>query len=391
MLPINTMQPVVRDRIPPTLEVNSQVSPFVNYGTSLFTHGLIALDEGKDISSDIQAKLTSLPNTFVENGTVDVTFYVYDSGANYVERSVSLDIVGSSKHPVPVLYDFSVLNEIPEEFTKTNGEWQLTSLGLQALGEMPSSPRWNIELQADADSDIQMEFVPIEEGQVNGLIIRSKDLGNMFYVFYRDNAISVTQRLDGVTTTHETHFVDSYTVDSVISLGVSCEGNLLSVYDGSEKVIEYENDDFRYASGFGVISTSDQAFYQKIMVGQAGALTFGEYEMANQPPTASAGPNQSVAAGVKVQLNGLNSTPGVSFNWYQVSGSPVNLRNSNTATPSFTSPAVSEAGAVVIGLTVELDGLVSTESTVTINYAAFSGPTKNPNSLSSNINKKLIR
>jgi LmbE family N-acetylglucosaminyl deacetylase len=61
----------------------------------------------------------------------------------------------------------------------------------------------------------------------------------------------------------------------------------------------------------------------------------------NQAPTAFAGPNQTVAGGSVVQLNGSGSDPEgatLTFAWTQTSGPPVTLTGANTATPGFTAP-----------------------------------------------------
>ncbi len=68
---------------------------------------------------------------------------------------------------------------------------------------------------------------------------------------------------------------------------------------------------------------------------------------ANQPPTANAGPTQSVAAGAPVQLDASSSTSGThpiaSYEWSQTPLSTVILTNFTTATPSFTAPTSDSA------------------------------------------------
>ena len=62
----------------------------------------------------------------------------------------------------------------------------------------------------------------------------------------------------------------------------------------------------------------------------------------NQPPTADAGPDQTVASGASVTLNGNGSTDTdgtiASYAWTQTVGPNVTLTGANTATPSFTAP-----------------------------------------------------
>ena len=63
----------------------------------------------------------------------------------------------------------------------------------------------------------------------------------------------------------------------------------------------------------------------------------------NQVPTANAGTDQDVEAGVLVTLDGSASSDpdgdDLGFDWRQVSGAPVDLRDAQTAAPSFTASA----------------------------------------------------
>ncbi|TAJ08569.1 MAG: hypothetical protein EPO61_10810 [Nitrospirae bacterium] len=66
----------------------------------------------------------------------------------------------------------------------------------------------------------------------------------------------------------------------------------------------------------------------------------------NEPPIADAGPNKSVKAGTKVELNGLNSRDpegeALFYSWSQVRGSKVPLLDVNMPRASFLAPQVSE-------------------------------------------------
>lgn len=376
MLPINTMQPVVRDTIPPTFSNDAMVSAEVKYGTNIFISGLKALDEGRDISRDIKYSFDELPDTFVEGGSIPTLFYVYDKGGNYIEQEVEVPITGSPKHPTPTLYDFTQLAEIPAAFTQTNGEWAVTENGLMSVGIMPPSPRWNISLDTDADADFQIQFIPVTAGLVHGVTFRGSGLNDMFYCFYRDGVFTLWERFDGVP--QEVTFVtdDTLNENSLISLGVSCVGDTLTIYNGSEPIITHRSEQLRFSRQFGIISTSDQAFYQKIMVGQAGTLTFGEYEMANEPPTANAGPDQSVAAATQFILDGTGSqdTDGtiVEWRWTQTAGDTVTLNLEDPARPTAKSPSKTTAQRLTFQLvTVDDEGAESSPGTVNIDVAAF--------------------
>jgi hypothetical protein len=69
-------------------------------------------------------------------------------------------------------------------------------------------------------------------------------------------------------------------------------------------------------------------------------------------PTANAGPNQSVASGALVTLNGTGSSDptglALTFAWTQTGGTAVALTGANTAIPSFTAPIVAPGAAAVL-------------------------------------------
>ena len=64
--------------------------------------------------------------------------------------------------------------------------------------------------------------------------------------------------------------------------------------------------------------------------------------LANRAPTADAGPNQTVASGAAVNLDGTGSFDpegeALTYAWTQLFGPAVTLTGANTATPSFTAP-----------------------------------------------------
>lgn len=95
------------------------------------------------------------------------------------------------------------------------------------------------------------------------------------------------------------------------------------------------------------------------------------------PPTANAGPDQTVTNGSTVMLNGAGSTattPGATvtvYSWTQTAGPAVSLSRANTVTPTFIAPTVTTTQSVLIfSLTVtDSNGQVSSPSTtqVTVN------------------------
>lgn len=98
----------------------------------------------------------------------------------------------------------------------------------------------------------------------------------------------------------------------------------------------------------------------------------------NQPPTANAGPDQSVAAGARVQLNAsMSSDPedgSISqFGWEQVNNGAdaVVLEFANTATPEFTAPSSLTAQTLEFRLQAQDSEGETATDTVTVQVAAL--------------------
>lgn len=96
----------------------------------------------------------------------------------------------------------------------------------------------------------------------------------------------------------------------------------------------------------------------------------GITDPTNAPPTATAGPDQTVREGVMVVLDASNSSDpddGIaSYQWEQTAGSPVTLSDPTAVQPSFTSPDVGPAGeSLTFRLTVtDHGGLESTDTCI---------------------------
>jgi len=96
----------------------------------------------------------------------------------------------------------------------------------------------------------------------------------------------------------------------------------------------------------------------------------------NQPPTANAGPDQSVAAGVLVQLDGSASydpDPNGSisgYGWVQTSGDSVDLDSDTIENPKFIAPSKLDPQALTFDLVVvDNEGATSEISSTTVNVA----------------------
>lgn len=97
-------------------------------------------------------------------------------------------------------------------------------------------------------------------------------------------------------------------------------------------------------------------------------------EPVNQPPTANAGPDQSVAAGVTVTLDGTGSTDGdgtiVGYAWTQTSGPAVTLINPNSAQASFIAPSNETVSTATFNLIVTDNGGLTSTASTSVTFAA---------------------
>ena len=110
-------------------------------------------------------------------------------------------------------------------------------------------------------------------------------------------------------------------------------------------------------------------------VGSATQTVIVEEEPVNQPPTANAGPDQSVAAATQFTLDGTGSqdTDGtiLEWRWTQTAGDTVTLNLEDPARPTATAPSRTAAQRLTFQLvTVDDDGAVSSPSLVNIDVAA---------------------
>ena len=103
------------------------------------------------------------------------------------------------------------------------------------------------------------------------------------------------------------------------------------------------------------------------------------FEFDNQPPTADAGPDQTVDEGVMVTLSGLNSIypdDGIaSYFWEQMEGPALELSNASSAEASFLAPDVETDGqSLTFKLTVTDNGDLQSSDLCVVNISWINEP-----------------
>ena len=113
----------------------------------------------------------------------------------------------------------------------------------------------------------------------------------------------------------------------------------------------------------------------------ANHIISASFGIVNQLPVADAGPNQVVAGGAKVTLDGSNSTdtggPGIaSYLWTQINGTPVALSNPSAAQPTFTAPSVGPGGGAALTFMLTVNDKIGSQSTATciVNVVSINMP-----------------
>ena len=121
--------------------------------------------------------------------------------------------------------------------------------------------------------------------------------------------------------------------------------------------------------------TPNTTYHYRVVGQNAGGTTHGtdiSFTTLNTPPTANAGPDQTVDEGTTVTLDGSNSTDpddGIaSYQWTQTAGTPITFSDSTAAKPTFASPDVGPGGeALTFQLTVTDNGGLQDTDTCIVN------------------------
>ena len=145
------------------------------------------------------------------------------------------------------------------------------------------------------------------------------------------------------------------------------ENNPYCLFGGDTSVVDLST------SGDGTHLNSSAQVNEAALI-RFDAFT-AEEVVSNQPPTANAGPNQSVAAGARVILDSSLSSDEdgtiAARGWVQVAGDDVTLDDANAVRPEFIAPSKNEAQRLSFDLVViDDEGNASDPVTVHIDVAA---------------------
>ncbi len=135
-----------------------------------------------------------------------------------------------------------------------------------------------------------------------------------------------------------------------------------SINSDEADALDYNADFSRDTSYFDETTATRNSDHDPVIVGL-------NLVAPNQAPTADAGSDQSVNEGETVTLDASLSsddTAITSYAWAQTSGPVVTLTDDDTATPSFTAPAVDAETALVFEVTVNDAEAESASATVTV-------------------------
>lgn len=370
---LNEWQDIIRDKTSPSLSIIEGSVATVPFGTNSFSSGLVAFDDGEDISYDIIAQEGF--DTFIPDGVTLVSFTVTDKGGNSETLSREVSIIGGWSESTISFYDFTQISGLPQNFLPQNGEWEISDEGLKPIGEMPDSPRWVITSDVDANCDFQVSYTANGAGNLLGLVYRFVDVQNFSWVYLKDGELAVRERINGADIAIASSFVSNFSADEEYIVGLTAKDKDLSVYVNGELKITTESEANTFSRKFGILLVNGDSLITKAQFSKPHTLTHGIFAM-NQPPTANAGPDQSVAAATQFTLDGTGSqdTDGtiVEWRWTQTAGDTVTLNLDDPARPTAKSPSKTTAQRLTFQLvTVDDEGAESSPGTVNIDVAAF--------------------
>lgn len=376
----NTVQMGIRgDSIPPVIS-SSGVDGYAPLDKITLVSGLTATDNELGNITSYISPIGDFYSGFI--GSFEHDFVVRDRWGNTATATATINVEGAYYlQETPYYDDFS--QGLGEHWIKENGDFDTVSGSLVAIGTQPASPRWNALIEADSNAHVQAVFNLNGVTQVGGPIIRYVDSNNFYYAnFNIGDGLKLVKRAGGA-------YIDVITTDIEVppdedfTVGIKAYVDKLTLIYNGQVVGEATDRDNLYGNKHGVLlnTTSHEIKSYWIAASDININLLSEGVMfpnGNQQPTANAGPDQSVAAGARVQLNAsMSSDPedgAISqFGWEQIENGAdsVVLEFANTAMPEFTAPSSLTPQTLEFRVQAQdSEGLTSTD-TVRVNVAAL--------------------
>ncbi|MFD3318022.1 PKD domain-containing protein [Alteromonas macleodii] len=373
----NTVQMGVRgDSTPPVIN-SSGVNGYAPLDKITLVSGLTATDNELGNITSYISPIGDFYSGFI--GSFEHDFVVRDRWGNTATATATINVEGAYYlQETPYYDDFS--QGLGEHWIKENGDFDAVNGALVAIGSQPASPRWNALVEADSNAHVQAVFNLNGVTQVGGPIIRYVDSNNFYYAnFNIGSGLKLVKRVGGdyfdVITTEI-----SVPLDEDFTVGIRAYTDQLALIYNGQVVGETVDSDNLYGNKHGVLlnTTSHEIKSYWMAASDININLLSEGVMfpnGNQQPTANAGPDQSVAAGVEFTLDGTGSEDAdgtiVEWRWTQTAGDTVTLNLEDPARPTATSPSRTIAQTLTFQLiTVDDEGAESAPGTVNVNVAA---------------------
>jgi hypothetical protein len=355
MYNLNEWHSVVRDTTAPTLTVDSGLRPKLFFGTELFIYNMTAMDDGQDISSNLQVITEGMLKSHVE-GTATHTFSVLDSGGNEATLTTEVDVLGTWSQQTPVVHDFLTTTELPSNLTPDNDTtYEFNENGLQFTGDRPPSPYWNLIHQMNANGAAQFTL----KGDGAGMTFRYANVDNHCWAVFLGGTIEIRERVNGDWTSRGSVPIENYSAETEYVFGLEVEDDIASIYLDGQPLGSVKVYDNLYNTGWGLWANSGSITFSKAMFAKPGDISFGAYDLPYLKPTALATiDGDAIESGAEFQLNGegIANQPGTtieSYKWSQISlGTVIPISDPNAEKPFGTAPISTTSQEVTFELTV---------------------------------------
>ena len=324
-------------------------------------------------TTDLTVSIDDDDNTIApgETTTVAVAVTNVDSGVGAAELGVSLD-----DDSVATITDISVLNDpgLTDNTISDDGAFADFNYGLADSADTGEVTIIEVTVEAVAEGSTSIDIV--QNSETENLVVF--DEGGAGYTL--DSVGSATLTVEDANAPPTASFTASPSAPeagetvSFDASGSSDDGSIAS-YEW-----DFDGDGTTDASGEQVTNAFAAAgeYEVELTVTDDDGATDETTETvsvsdapdpANQPPTADAGDDQTVAEGDSVALDASGSSDAdsddLSYDWTQTDGADVTLTDADTATPSFTAPDVDADETLTFEVTVS-DGESTDTDTVAV-------------------------